>query len=64
MYFVHGKTSEHFHEENTSERSMFKFSIQLENIFKVYVLSELGITDEEITKMITRQPWKWGISRD
>ena len=59
-YFVHGKSSEHFHEENTSEKSMIKFSIQLENIFKIYILSELGITDVDILKMIKRQPWNWG----
>lgn len=60
-YFVHGTTSDHFVEENTSERSMLKFSIQLENIFKIFILSELGISDDDISKMITRQPWKWGV---
>jgi hypothetical protein len=60
-YFVHGTTSEHFQDENTSERSMIKFSVQLENIFRIYILSELGISDAEIKKMINRQPWKWGI---
>ncbi len=59
-YFVHGNTSRYFNEENTSQKSLLTFSVQLENIFKVYILSELGIGDEEVTKMIARQPWKWG----
>lgn len=60
-YFVHGKTSVHFSEENITERSMIKFSIQLENVFRIYILSELGISDTDITKIINNQPWKWGV---
>ncbi len=59
-YFVHGKESIHFIKVNTSDRSMLWLSFQLENIIKIYILSELGISDDDIIKIINYQPWKWG----
>jgi hypothetical protein len=61
-YYVHGNKSKIFKEEHIHEGALNRFCMQLENIFKIYILSEIGISDEEILKIINRQPWRWGVN--
>lgn len=60
-YFVHGKQDTNFKIENISEDNLLKYSIQLESLFRIHILIELGLSEEEIITMINRHPWKWGV---
>lgn len=62
-YFVHGKESKYFKQENLKLGRLQKLIIQLENIFVVCVLHELTFTEDQIIQMIKKHPWKWGVNK-
>jgi hypothetical protein len=53
-YYIHGKGE--FSKENLNT-----ITYQLENIFRVILLSEIGFSEDEIIKMINKAPWYWSI---
>lgn len=62
-YFVHGTQSrQHFDSINTTSKRLILINLQLENIFRVYILSELEISDQEIIEFINRKTWLWGVN--
>lgn len=62
-YFVHGNQArQHFDLNNTTSTNLILINRQLENVFRVYILSELGITDQEIMGFINRKTWLWGVN--
>lgn len=62
-YFVHGTQSrQHFDSINITSQRLILINLQLENIFRVYILSELGIADQEIIEFINRKTWLWGVN--
>jgi hypothetical protein len=62
-YFVHGNQArQHFDLNNTTSAKLISINRQLENIFRIYILSELGITDQEIAEFINRKTWLWGVN--
>lgn len=60
-YYVHGtevKTKPI--DPINQKKKIFKYIRSLENIFRIHLLIELGLSQEVISKMIERKPWQWG----
>jgi len=49
---------------STQKANISKHISSLETIFRIHLLIELGLNQEDISKMIERKPWQWGISKD
>lgn len=62
-YFVHGAdTKKNMDAEKFSKEYVSNLVRKLENIFRILILLELGLSEQEIIKLIRRRSWMWGIT--
>ncbi len=64
-YYVHGTEIKTKPIDSIDQKKKIsKYIRSLENIFRIHLLIELGLSQEEISKMIQRKPWQWGKLND
>lgn len=64
-FYVHGtEVKTKLTDQMQRKENITKLLRSLENIFRIHLLLELGLNETELSKMIGRKPWQWGISKD
>jgi len=64
-YYVHGT---HVQSKTTNQmvqkENISKLIRSLENIFRINILMEIGLTEDDVSRIIERKPWQWNIKED